>query len=234
MLKQESAIQCPLCTNGTAEPFHRDRKRAFFRCPRCDLVFVPPEFHLSPETEKARYEFHSQSLADSGYRDFLNRLCRPLAKKLSPGAHGLDFGCGQTPTLSVLFKETGLECSDYDLHFANDPAVLEKQYDFLTCSETMEHFCRPREEFERFLRLVKPGGWIGIMTQLRDEAPPFEKWFYKEDATHLCFFSRKTFQWLEKTYGLRLELHPHGVALFRTPANQFSGRDKRRDGAWPM
>ena len=217
MTKQESIPNCPLCANGATEPFLRDRKREFFQCLECDLVFVPPEFHLSPEAEKARYEFHSQSLADSGYRDFLNRLFQPLVKKLSPGADGLDFGCGQTPTLSVLFAEAGYPCADYDLHFANDPAVLEKQYDFLTCSETMEHFIRPREEFERILRLVKPGGWIGIMTQLRDEAPPFEKWFYKDDATHLCFFSRKTFQRLEKQYGLHLELHPNGVALFQMP-----------------
>jgi cyclopropane fatty-acyl-phospholipid synthase-like methyltransferase len=148
----------------------------------------------------------------------LNRLFQPLKTKLSPDAHGLDFGCGQEPTLSVLFEEAGYGCDNYDLHFANDPAVLEKQYDFLTCSETMEHFCRPLEEFERFLRLMKPGGWIGIMTQLRDEAPPFEKWFYKDDATHVCFFSRRSFQWLEKTYGLRAEFHPDGVVLFQMPA----------------
>ncbi|NOU36659.1 MAG: class I SAM-dependent methyltransferase [Kiritimatiellaceae bacterium] len=223
MTKQESISACPLCANGATELFHRDRKREYFHCPQCDLVFVPPEFHLSPEAEKARYDFHSQSLADSGYREFLNRLFRPfdvaqgrpLQKKLSPGACGLDFGCGQEPTLSVLFEEAGYACDNYDLHFANDPAVLEKQYDFLTCSETMEHFCRPREEFERFLRLVKPGGWIGIMTQLRDDAPTFDKWFYKDDATHVCFFSRRSFQWLKKQYGLHLEFHPDGVVLFQ-------------------
>ena len=215
MTKQESIPVCPLCANGATKPFHRDRKREFFQCLECDLVFVPPEFHLSPEAEKARYDFHRQSLADSGYRDFLNRLFQPLEKKLSPGARGLDFGCGQEPTLSVLFEEAGFTCDNYDLHFANNPAVLEKQYDFLTCSETMEHFCRPREEFERLLSLVKPGGWLGIMTQLRDEAPPFEKWFYKDDATHICFFSRKTFQWLEKQYGLHTEFHPNGVVLFQ-------------------
>ncbi len=264
MTKQESSPNCPLCANGATKPFYRDRKRDFFHCPQCDLVFVPPEFHLAPEAEKARYDFHQQSLADSGYRTFLNRLFKPLETKLKqypprlslrsshpshggdflnspppegcpkggvgldvapfqslsalmPGACGLDFGCGQEPTLSVLFEEAGYACANYDLHFANDPAILEKQYDFLTCSETMEHFCRPREEFERFLKLVKPGGWIGIMTQLRDEAPPFSTWFYKDDATHICFFSRKSFQWLEKTCGLNTEFHPDSVVFFQRP-----------------
>jgi hypothetical protein len=219
MTKQESSLACPLCANGATEPFHRDRKREFFRCPQCDLVFVLPEFHLAPEAEKARYDFHSHSLEDSGYRDFLNRFFRPMAKKLSPGACGLDFGCGREPTLSVLFEEAGFSCDNYDLHFANNPAVLEKQYDFLTCSETMEHFQNPHAEFERFLTLVKPGGWIGIMTQLRDSAPEFEKWFYKDDATHVCFFSRRCFQWLGTQYGLKLEFHPDGVVLFQILEN---------------
>jgi hypothetical protein len=275
MTKQESIPACPLCTGKATKPFHRDRKREFFHCLECDLVFVPPEFHLLPEAEKERYEFHSHSLAESGYRDFLNRLFQPLEQKLKqypprlsprsshpseggdlqqspppegcpkggvglnitplqslsapmPGAHGLDFGCGREPTLSVLFEEAGFPCANYDLYYFNNPAVLEKQYDFLTCSETIEHFRNPCEEFERFLQLVKPGGWIGIMTQLRDSAPPFERWFYKDDATHVCFFSRQSFQWLstacsrkrvtrEKTCDLHVEFHPDGVVLFHVP-----------------
>jgi hypothetical protein len=146
-----------------------------------------------------------------------------LENKLSPGVRGLDFGCGPGPTLSLMFEEAGYDCAIYDLHYANDPTVFETQYDFLTCSETMEHMYRPREEFERFLTLVKPGGWIGIMTQLHDEAAvPFERWHYKDDDTHVCFFSTKSFQWLEKTYGLQLELHPKGVVLFQTLENSTS------------
>jgi hypothetical protein len=224
MTKPKSSPACPLCTSKATERFYRDRKREFFHCPQCDLVFVPPEFHLSPEAEKERYDFHSHSLLDSGYRNFLNRLFGPLAEKLSPGARGLDFGCGREPTLSVLFGEAGFPCANYDLHYFNDPAVLETQCDFLTCSETIEHFQNPRAEFERFLKLVKPGGWIGIMTQLRNSAPCFEKWFYKDDATHLCFFSRKTFQWLESRYDLKLEFHANGVVLFQISEKRLTSR----------
>lgn len=210
-------MNCPLCTSNATKPFYRGKKREFFQCLECDMVFVPPEFHPSAEEEKTRYDFHHHSLADSGYRNFLNRLFQPLEKVLPPGARGLDFGCGREPTLSILFEEVGFSCTNYDLHYFNDPAVLEAQYDFLTCSETMEHFRNPRTEFERFLMLVKPGGWIGIMTQLRDDAPSFDKWFYKDDLTHLGFFSRKSFQWLEKQYGLKLEFDPDSVMLFNRP-----------------
>lgn len=222
MTKQRPSTACPLCANGAPEPFHRDRRRDYCRCPQCDLVFVPPEFHLAPEKERARYDCHRNTPTDPGYRAFLNRLFQPLRKKLRPGARGLDFGCGRTSTLSVLFEEAGHPCADYDRYYASDPAVLEGNYDFLACSETMEHFTRPREEFARFLQLVKPGGWIGIMTQLRDEAPPFEKWFYKDDATHVGFYSRKTFRELARraasggdVHGLRVEFHPGSVVLFQ-------------------
>ncbi len=216
MMKQEN---CPLCS-AASKPYCNDLQREFFRCPTCDLVFVPKHHHLSPGEEKSRYDFHQNDPNDSRYRNFLNRLFQPLEKKLSPGSCGLDFGCGPGPTLSLMLKEAGHECAIYDLHYANDPSVFTETYDFLTCSETMEHLYRPLEEFERFLRIVKPGGWIGIMTQLHDEAPvAFERWHYKDDDTHVCFFSRKTFQTLEKNYGLSVEFHANSVVLFRVSSS---------------
>jgi len=208
-------INCPLCTHVT-EAFHRDRARKYFRCPQCDLVFVPKCYHLSPEEEKARYDFHQNDPGDEKYRAFLARLAEPVKAELAPGAHGLDYGCGPGPTLSVMFEEDGHPCAVYDLHYADHPEVLEKKYDFLTCSETMEHFYRPREEFELFLQVVRPGGWIGIMTQLREAARPFDQWHYKDDDTHVAFYSCTTFEFLADTYNLRLEFHSDSVILLQT------------------
>jgi transcription initiation factor TFIIIB Brf1 subunit/transcription initiation factor TFIIB len=216
MTKQENKSICPLCEQPP-DAFCSDRARDYLQCPQCGLVFVPDEHLLSPAEEKERYDHHQNNPADSGYRNFLNRLFQPLEKKLFPGACGLDFGCGPGPTLSLMFEEAGYECSIYDLYYANDSSVFDRRYDFLTCSETMEHMYRPGEEFERFVKLVKPGGWIGIMTQLHDEAPvSFERWHYKDDETHVRFFSKRSFQWLEKRHDLRLEFHSDSVILFQT------------------
>jgi hypothetical protein len=215
MTKQENTTNCPLCTTRP-ENFCADRKRAYLRCPRCDLIFVPEKDRLTPAEEKSRYDLHQNDPTDTGYRNFLNRLFQPLENKLEPGARGLDVGCGPGPTLSLMFEEAGYECAVYDAYYARDPSVFEEQYDFLTCSETMEHMYRPGAEFERFVTLVKPGGWIGIMTQLHDEAAsPFDRWHYKDDPTHVCFFSKKSFQTLETIYGLRLEFHSDNVVLFQ-------------------
>lgn len=219
MTKFQNTPPCPLCAQPSAD-FCSDRHRDYLRCPHCDLIFVPEKDLLDPSEEKARYDLHQNNLNDSGYRNFLKRLFQPLEKKLLPGASGLDFGSGPGPALSLMFEEAGYDCALYDLYYANDSSVFDRQYDFLTCSETMEHMFRPDEEFERFISLMKPGGWIGIMTRLHDEAPvPFENWHYKNDETHVCFFSKKSFQWLEKTHGLRLEFHSNGVALFQTLEN---------------
>lgn len=216
MNKQQNTTNCPLCSTRS-NPFCADRKRDYLLCPNCNLIFVPKKDLLSPLKEKSRYDLHQNDSTDPGYRAFLNRLFRPLESKLDSGARGLDFGCGPSPTLSLLFEEAGYDCAIYDLYYANDPAVLNQTYDFLTCSETMEHMYRPGEEFARFVQLIKPGGWIAIMTQLHDQTPiPFNRWHYKDDDTHVCFFSKKSFQTLEKDHGLHLEFHSDNVILFQS------------------
>lgn len=206
---------CPLCAHS-ADAFCAARKRDYLHCPQCDLIFLHERFHLPPDEEKKRYDCHENNPGDPRYRNFLMRLFQPLKKKLTPSAHGLDFGCGPGPTLSLMFREAGFSCVEYDLHYADDPSVLKTQYDFLTCTETMEHFYRPREEFERFLTLIRPGGWIGLMTQLHDEtAASFGRWHYINDDTHVCFYSKKTFRRLARTYGLTAEFYPGGTVLLQ-------------------
>jgi hypothetical protein len=215
MKSAHETTPCPLCAHP-ADAFCFARSRDYLRCPQCDLIFVHGRFHLPPDEEKLRYDCHENDPDDPRYRNFLNRLFQPLEKKLTPGMHGLDFGCGPGPTLSLMLREAGFPCAEYDLHYADDPSVLKTQYDFLTCSETLEHLYRPREELERFLALVRPGGWIGMMTQLHDESPvPFERWHYIHDETHVCFYSKKTFRWLTERYRLKAEFYPHGVTLLQ-------------------
>ena len=214
-------MKCPLC-NASADYFIFAFLHDWFQCSQCTLRFVPPAQHPPPKIEKARYDTHRNDPADSGYVSFLKRLYQPLSERLEPGARGLDYGSGPAPVLSRIFTDAGYPCKNYDYFYAPKSELLFGQYDFLTCSETIEHFFRPREEFERFLTLVRPGGWIGIMTQLYDEADrPFDQWYYANDVTHVCIFSLATFQWLEKRYGLAAEYHPHGVILLKKPAAEI-------------
>jgi SAM-dependent methyltransferase len=195
---------CPLCRSDRVVEFFEDRLRCFLRCEICRLVFVPREFHLSPGEEKAQYDHHENSPDDLGYRKFLGRLFEPVNTRLLPGRKGLDFGSGPGPTLSVMFEEAGHCVSLYDPFYAPDAAPLNRQYDFVTASEVVEHFCEPAKDLQRLWSCVKPGGLLGIMTKQALDQASFASWHYKNDPTHVSFYSRETFCWLAANWHAEL------------------------------
>ncbi len=208
---------CPICSELGTEEFHRGADRPYLICPRCDLVFVPAEFHLTPDEERRRYELHENSPSDHGYRRFLSKLVDPLISRLQPGSHGIDFGAGPGPALSSILREKGFHMTEYDPFFACDPEALDRTYDFVACTEAAEHFSRPAGEFELMMKLVRPRGIVGVMTQMRREACDFSAWNYIRDETHICFYSSATFEWIASRFGARLELIGGSIAIIERP-----------------
>lgn len=204
---------CPLCLSKDSVFFYEDGKRPFYRCPTCSLVFVPPPHFLSPAAEKAEYDLHQNNPSDQGYRRFLGRLFLPMQERLAPNSFGLDFGSGPGPTLSVMFEEAGHRMAIYDLFYARETAVFTQTYDFITATEVVEHLHQPRMELERLWSLLKPGGTLGIMTKLVIGRAAFAKWHYKNDLTHVCFFSRETFTWLAMQWQAKLDFWHNDVVL---------------------
>jgi hypothetical protein len=200
----ETINQCPLCLFQKTDFFHKDRYRPYFICTNCGLVHVPKLYHLTREKEKRRYDLHCNNIEDDDYCRFLSKLIDSLIERLERDAEGLDYGSGPEPVLAALFCKRGFKMDIYDPFYTNNSCVFNKQYDFLTCCETMEHFSNPRKEWEQFLVLVKKGGWIGIMTQLLESTDDFARWHYINDETHVCFYAGKTFEWLGKKYGVKI------------------------------
>lgn len=219
-----SLIRCPLCAATGPIPFAEAQGRSYYECARCRLVAMAPGDRPSAQEERARYEMHENHPDDPGYRGFLNRLAAPLIDRLPAGAEGLDYGSGPGPALSRMLREAGHPTAIYDPFFAPDRSVLDRTYRFITCTETAEHFHAPGKEFERMNSLLRPGGWLGLMTEVRDASQPFESWWYTRDATHVCFYSADTFGWIGRHFGWELERPHRNVALFRKPAGQ--------DGTW--
>lgn len=215
MSEKATEEPCPLCLFACADFFYEDPRRLYLHCPRCFLIFVPRRFHLSLEEEKKRYDLHQNNPHDPAYRKFLEKLAHPIAERLPSGAEGIDFGSGPAPTLSLLLSQRGFPTVNHDPFYENNPEALQKSYDFLVCSESMEHFSRPCEEWELFLKLVRKGGWIGIMTERVEAEVDFPGWYYKMDPTHISFYSRNTFQWLAERDGLTVDFIGTSVALFR-------------------
>ncbi len=195
---------CPLCGREEAHPlFHRDRMRPYYRCRRCDLTFVPPPWQMGPEEEKARYGRHRNSREDRGYRDFLGRIIPFLEENLGPGAEaGLDFGCGPVPVLAEMLEERGYGMACYDPYFRPEPELLEYgRYDFITSTEVAEHLARPGERIRLLAGLLNRGGVLALMTRFLEGDTDFPRWFYREDGTHISFFSRRSFLWLGEALG---------------------------------
>lgn len=207
---------CPLCQCPEGSVYSSDQKRQYWRCPRCQLIYADPTTRLSPEAEVSIYQQHQNDPADLRYRAFLNKLAAPLQQKLASNTlQGLDFGCGPGPTLSLMLAEVGHQMAIYDPYFADYPAVLQQQYDFICATEVIEHFYQPSREWQLWLDMLKPGAWLGLMTKMTDQVTDFSLWHYKNDPTHVCFFSRETFAYLAQRDGLTLEIIGPDVILMQ-------------------
>jgi SAM-dependent methyltransferase len=207
--------RCTLCRSPEVREYHQNELYTYHRCDRCDLVFAEPGQRLDPGEEKQRYDQHENDPGDPLYREFLSQLFGPLNQKLEPGSSGLDYGAGPGPTLSVMFREAGHKMEIYDPFYADRPHTLNLTYDFITCTETAEHFYDPGKEFRTLWALLKPDGILGIMTLLRPVEEPFPEWHYVKEDTHVAFYSRQTFRWLAQNLGASLEILGERVILLR-------------------
>ncbi len=213
----KTTISCPLCLSDATRPIYQDKNRNYLRCSVCQLVFVPKQFHLNAADEQAQYDHHENDPNDSGYRKFLGRLADPLLQRLTSNSQGLDFGCGPGPCLSVMLEEQGHSMDLFDLYYANNSSVFERQYDFITATEVVEHLSQPMVELQRLWALIKTGGYLGLMTKLVEDADKFANWHYKTDPTHISFFSQQSFAYLGQQWGSAPTIIGADVIIFQKP-----------------
>ena len=206
--------KCPLCAQNSLQKYFQNKQRVFLQCSTCRLISVPADYHLSPADEKAQYDKHQNNPKDLGYRKFLSRTFDPLIKQISFDSIGLDFGCGPEPTISHMAKEYGIKVSNYDLYYFNHAELLEKHYHFVTMTEVIEHLADPYPLLTQINNLLKSGGILAIMTKRVMNQQAFSSWHYKNDPTHICFYSLETFQWLALKLEWRLEIIDKDVVFF--------------------
>lgn len=214
---ESGSWHCPLCS-GTVLPTIVAGTRSYARCHVCALISLDPAQRLLPLAEVVRYTEHRNLEGDAGYRRFLERLSIPLSRRLTRGQHGLDFGCGPTPVLAAIMTESGYPTVGYDPLFAPREELLAQHYDFVTCSEVVEHLHDPSSVFPLLGHLLEGGGVLGVMTRLHRPEIPFESWWYRRDSTHVCFYTEATIRWIASHHGWTVEMPDPDVALFSVPA----------------
>jgi SAM-dependent methyltransferase len=186
----------------------------YFRCETCDLTFLDPAQRPSLAEERAEYALHRNEPDDPRYRAFLQQALDPLLPRLKAGAKGLDFGCGPGPTLSVMLTGAGYPTADYDPIFRPDAVMLTRTWDFVTCTEVVEHLHQPGEVFAHLDAMLKPGGVLSIMTERLTPERDFAAWRYRRQPSHVAFYSDKTMAWIGGRFGWRSSLHGPLVVLF--------------------
>ncbi|QSX30187.1 methyltransferase domain-containing protein [Shewanella cyperi] len=216
---------CPLCHHREAAFFHQDKKRSYFRCPRCELVFADVGSHLPPEAIRRRYGREPGGIKQKQLSQFLLPLLGELSKTTDARLQGLNYGRLLDASSLAIIEAAGHSLNQFDVYLAPRHDLLRCQYDFVSCFRVFEHFINPGREWELLVRLLKPGAFLAINTRLLQREDNFAKWHHKNNLAHVSFCSRATFEYLAAASGLGLLFAGNDLILMQ----KASGSDITRD-----
>ena len=194
-------VQCILCQSAATTGLNRIHDIEYHRCNKCHCTFKDQNHFPDATTEKSRYLLHKNDVDDFDYQKFVLPIVKGVFENCKKTETGLDFGAGTAPVISSMLLKKGYNVDQYDPFFHPDTSVLSKKYDFIVCCEVVEHFHLPWKEFELLYQVLKPKGMLFCMTELLPEPQYFNDWYYKNDPTHVIFYSEKTLNWIKSHYG---------------------------------
>lgn len=206
---------CPVCRVPETRPFETIGERRYHRCDTCLATFLDRDDLPTLEQAVTHYAHHRNEIADPAYRRFLSKLATPLGAVLSAGSQGLDYGSGPGPALAAMLEAAGHQVALYDPIYEPNQDALEDTYDFITCTEVVEHFHQPADEFDRLARLLRPGGWLAVMTCFQTDDPSFAGWHYRRDPTHVVFYREETLRHVAGQRGWSCTVPARDVALMQ-------------------
>ena len=198
-------INCSLC-DAIAVLYSTFRDKDYYRCLNCRSVMMDPVFFLTPAEEKARYDQHNNDVNDPRYRNFVQPLAEMVTNSFTTEAKGLDFGAGPGPVIATILREQHYTVELYDPYYWNQPERLSQCYDYLVCSEVIEHFRVPQHEFALLRSLLLQGGTLYCMTELFRDDIDFSNWSYNTDPTHYFFYHRSAIEHIKSKYFKNLRI----------------------------
>ena len=103
----------------------------------------------------------------------------------------------------------------YDKFYANDISVFEKKYDFITATEVVEHLSEPMSEISRLIEILNNKGHLAVMTQILTPQTNFSSWYYKNDPSHVGFFTKKSLSFLASYWNIEVYFISERVVFFQ-------------------
>ncbi len=201
----EQKQNCPLCDSQNVKEIEGMSTPLYLICNNCRLIYMHDDYIISPESEKARYDTHNNSLENEGYVAMFERF---IDQAISPytevGVKTLDYGSGPEPVLQYLLQQKGYPTEIYDRYYAPDPVYTGKTYELITSTETIEHVANTAELWSFFEDHLQPGGKLAVMTLFHPGEEQFLQWWYRRDPTHIRFYHPETFAWISRNYPLEI------------------------------
>jgi 2-polyprenyl-3-methyl-5-hydroxy-6-metoxy-1,4-benzoquinol methylase len=206
-------MYCHICEQKTLTFVDEKTNIRYYHCKLCEYIFKSSECHQDFDTQKERYNLHTNNEEDSGYIAYFQRFLDFVLPKIDISnpytIKALDFGCGASSILSIMLQKEGIACDYYDPIY--HPSLDENQmYNLIVSTEVFEHLHHPKEVFESLINRLEKGGYLAIQTQFHsNDIASFKKWYYHQDATHIVFFTAKTFEILVRQYHCKVLADNH-------------------------
>lgn len=184
---------CKICGHETKPWTHPKTKALFHVCQFCDFISKDKALYVSLDAEKKKYDEHQNEESNIGYVNYLYNFYETAIKPYVLKGKVLDFGSGPNPVFQSILQKEGYEVVIYDYFYAPDLQYLNQTYDLISTIEVVEHLQDPLPIFNQFKSLLKPGGYLSIMTLFHsNDMIRFKDWFYIRDVTHVSFYTSKT------------------------------------------
>lgn len=197
-------MRCHICDDPTLMFMDEKSQMLYYHCSACAYIFKHPAVYKDITDQKERYDLHENEEESEGYRAYFQRFLDFVLPLVQNPTNALDFGCGKSTLLVSMLEAEGIACDYYDPLYHPDGLSEDKKYDLIVSTEVFEHLHQPKEVFESLLDRLNTGGYLAIQTEFHpNEMGAFKNWYYKQDPTHIVFFTANTFEVLSSLYKCR-------------------------------
>lgn len=211
-----STVTCRLC-RGACSECGSVNNYPFVECQKCGFVFCA-RITQKELSERYREGYHGveDGAPDIGWanEEFLEPVWRYLPRR---GLTIMDFGAGTSLVGSILrhrdnrVVEVDIARSDnsHPDRLTGDIDTLPispRSFDLIYSFQVFEHLAEPLPVLAQFARLVKPGGYIYVHTDMEtpERLNGFRKWWYVAPPDHCSFYRHRTFELFVKNRPLEI------------------------------
>ncbi len=212
-------LRCPICNSKKTEKFWAMKGYRLAKCLKCKVVwdYYPPQnstaiydkSYFVNDNPKGGYANYFEGMRINR-RTFSDRL-QKIEKRIGRKGKLLDVGCALGDCLVEAKRlgwvgAAGIEISDYGYNTAIKRGVKVKKgmldgrfknnsYDVVSYQDVIEHIPDPIGELKKVYRVLKPGGFIflvtpnigGIWSNLLSQF-----WYHYKPTEHLVYFSHSS------------------------------------------